>query len=45
MWQLLANGVISIDFVASKDNLTDTFTNDLSGENINCALKGIELKI
>ena len=30
--KLLSNGVISIDFVSSKDNLADPFTKDLSGE-------------
>ena len=28
--QLLSNGIISIDFVLSKDNLVDPFTKDLS---------------
>ena len=42
--QLLSNGVISIDFVVSKDNLADLFTKSLSGERINCASKGTWLK-
>jgi len=42
--QLLSNGVISIDFVASKDNLKDPFTKKLSGECINCALRKMRLK-
>ena len=42
--QLHSNGVISIDFVKSKDNLADPFTKDLSGERISCALKGMGLK-
>jgi len=35
--QLLSNGISSIDFVSSKDNLVDPFTKDLHGERINCA--------
>ena len=42
--QLLSNGIISIDFVSSKDNLTDLFTKDLNGELINCASRGMGLK-
>ena len=33
--QLLSNGIISIDFVSSKDNLADPLTKGLSGERIN----------
>jgi len=43
--QLLSNGVISIDFVSSKDNLADLFTKSLSGEHINCASREIRLKV
>ena len=35
--QLLSNGIISIDFVWSKDNLADPLTKGLSGERINYA--------
>ena len=42
--QLLLNEIISIDFVASKNNLANLFTKYLSGEHINCASKGIRLK-
>ena len=42
--QLLSNRIISIDFVSSKDNLADPFTKGLSGERINCALRGMGLK-
>ena len=42
--QLLLNGIISIDFVSSKDNLADLFTKGLSGERINYASRGIGLK-
>jgi len=35
--QLLPNGVNSINFVASKDNLAELFTKSLSGERINYA--------
>jgi len=33
--QLLSNRVISIDFVTSKENLTDPLTKELSGAHIN----------
>ena len=42
--QLLSNGIISIDFVSSKDNLADPLTKCLSGERINCASRGMGLK-
>ena len=42
--QLLSNRIISIDFVSSKDNLVDPLTKGLSGERINCALRGMGLK-
>ena len=42
--QLLSNGIISIDFVSSKDNLADPFTKGLSGERISCASRGMSLK-
>jgi len=43
--QLVSNEVISIDFVASKDNLADLFIKSLSEERINYASNGIGLKI
>jgi len=42
--QLLLNRVISIDFVASKNNLADPFTKSLSEKRINCASKRMRLK-
>jgi len=42
--QLLSNGIISIDFVSSKDNLADPLTKGLNGECINCALRRMGLK-
>jgi len=43
--QLLSNGIISIDFVSSKDNLADSLTKGLSRERINCASRGMSLKV
>ena len=43
--QLPLNGIISIDFVSSKDNLVDPFTKGLIEERINCALRIMGLKI
>ena len=42
--QLLSNGIISIDFVSSKDNLADPLIKGSSGEGINCSSRGIGLK-
>ena len=42
--QLLLNGVISIDFVSSKDNLADLFTKGWSRERIKYASKGMGQK-
>ena len=42
---LLSNGIISIDFVSSKDNQADPFTNGLNVERINCASRGMGLKV
>jgi hypothetical protein len=42
--QLLSNGIISIDYIKSKDNITDPLTKGLSGEHINCSLRGMSLK-
>jgi len=40
----LSNGIISIDFVSSKDNLADPFTKGLNGERINCTSRRMGLK-
>ncbi|GJU26111.1 hypothetical protein Tco_1164732 [Tanacetum coccineum] len=42
--QLLSTGVISIDYVASKDNIVDPFTKGLSKELVSKSSKGIGLK-
>ena len=42
--QLPLNGIISIDFVSSKDILVDPFTKGLIGERINCASRIMGLK-
>ncbi|GJT67365.1 retrovirus-related pol polyprotein from transposon TNT 1-94 [Tanacetum coccineum] len=42
--QLLSTGVISIDYVASKDNIADPFTKGLSRELVSKSSKGIGLK-
>jgi len=44
MKQLLSNGIVSIDFISSKDNLADPFIKGLNGERINYALRGMRLK-
>ena len=44
MKQLLLNGIISIDFISSKDNLVDLLTKGLSEERINCASRRMGLK-
>ena len=43
--QLLSNEIISIDFVSSKNNLTDLFIKSLSEECINYASRRMGLKI
>ena len=42
--QLLSNGIISIDFIKSKENITDSLTKGLSREQVNCSSRGIGLK-
>ncbi|GJX00281.1 hypothetical protein Tco_0184194 [Tanacetum coccineum] len=42
--QLLSTGVISIDYVKSKDNITDPLTKGLSGELVSKSSKGNGLK-
>ncbi|GJR60008.1 retrovirus-related pol polyprotein from transposon TNT 1-94 [Tanacetum coccineum] len=42
--QLLLTGVISIDYVASKDNIADLFTKGLSRELVSKSSKGMGLK-
>ena len=39
--QLLANGIISIDHVKSKDNLADPLTKGLSRDQVNCSSRGM----
>ena len=43
--QLLSNGTISIDYVRTNDNLADPFTKGLSREKIDCASRGMGLKV
>ena len=42
--QLLANGIISIDYVKSKDNLANPLTKGLSRDQVNCSSRGMRLK-
>jgi hypothetical protein len=42
--QLLSNDIISIDYIKSKDNITNSLTKGLSGEHVNCSLREIGLK-
>jgi hypothetical protein len=42
--QLLSNGIISIDYIKSKDNITNPLTKGLSGEHVNCSSRGTGLK-
>ena len=42
--QLLSNGIISIDYIKSKDNIVDPLTKGLSGERVNCSSRGMSLK-
>ena len=42
--QLLSNGIISIDYKKSKDNITDPLTKGLSGEHVNYSSRGMGLK-
>ena len=42
--QLLSTGVISVDFVNSKDNITDLLTKGLNGELIEKSSRGMRLK-
>ena len=42
--QLLSNGIISIDFIKSKENIADPLTKGLSREQVNCSLRGMGLK-
>ena len=44
MRQLLSNGIISIDFIKSKENIADLLTKGLSREQVNCSLRGMGLK-
>ena len=42
--QLLSNGIISIDYIKSKDNLGDPLTKGLTREQVNCTSRGMRLK-
>jgi hypothetical protein len=42
--QLLSNGIISIDYIKSKDNIADPLTKGLSGEHVSCSSRGMSLK-
>ena len=42
--QLLSNGIISIDFIKSKENIVDLLTKGLSKEQVNCSSRGMGLK-
>ena len=42
--QLLSNGIISIDYINSRDNLADLLTKGLTREQINCTSRGMRLK-
>ena len=42
--QLLSNGIISIDYIKSKDNLADPLTKGLTREQVNCTWRGMRLK-
>ena len=42
--QLLFNGIISIDFIKSKENIADPLTKGLSREQVNCSSKEMGLK-
>ena len=42
--QLLSTGVISVDFVKSKDNIADLLTKRLNGELVEKSSKGMRLK-
>ena len=42
--QLPSKGIISIDFIKSKENITDPLTKGLSREQVNCSSRGMGLK-
>jgi hypothetical protein len=41
---LLSNGIISIDYVRSKDNIADPLTKGLTREQVESSSKGMGLK-
>ena len=43
--QLLSTGVISVDYVKSKDNIVDPLTKGLNRELVEKSLKGMRLKL
>ena len=40
-----SNGIISIDYKKSKNNIIDSLTKGLSGEHVNCSSRGMGLKL
>ena len=42
--QLLSNGIISIDYIRSKDNIADPLTKGLTREQVESSSKGMGLK-
>ena len=42
--QLFSNGIISIDYIKSKDNLADPLTKCFTREQVNCTSRGMGLK-
>ena len=42
--QFLSNGIISIDYIKSKDNLADPLTKGLTREQVNFTSRGMGLK-
>ena len=42
--QLLSNGIISIDYVKSKDNIADPLTKGLTREQVESSSRGMGLK-
>ena len=44
VWQLLSNGVISIDYVKLKENISDPLTKGLTKEQVESSSRGMGLK-
>ena len=45
MRQLFSNGIISIDFIKSRENIADPLTKGLSREQVNFSSRGMGLKL